>query len=483
MTVLHQADPMELALGIDFGTSGARACVLDAEGRPIARAAVALPAPIKTVDGGREQAPELWWDALRALLAQLSDNLDPTSITDSSGPRRSYPAGASGMEAGRDGGKGPTPRDALPRGKPEGRRPGLAGIRALAIDGTSGTLVTCDEVGRPPHPAMMYHDARARAEAARIAAVAPRESGAHGATSSLAKLLWLKARGLPDGGRAMHQAEWLAGRLLGRFDLGDENNALKLGYDVIARRWPEWLGELGIDAERLPQAHEPGTPLGFIAPDIARTLGLSPDTRVIAGTTDSIAATLASGAQEIGDAVTTLGTTIALKIFADRPVFAPEYGVYSHRLGEVWLAGGASNSGGAVLRQFFDDARLAELSRQIDPRRPPCLDYYPLPAPGERFPIADPALPPRMSPRPADDVRFLHGLLEGMARIEVDGYRRLAELGASYPTRVLSMGGGARNPVWTAIRERQLGIPVSACAEAIPACGAARLALRGLRAS
>ncbi|MEW6692427.1 MAG: FGGY-family carbohydrate kinase [Pseudomonadota bacterium] len=425
---------MDLVAGIDFGTSGARACVLDVEGRRLAEAAVPLPAPLGAADGGREQDPELWWSALRALLGELARRVD------------------------------------------------LGALRALAIDGTSGTLVVCNDDGRPLHPALMYHDARAKGEAVRIAAVAPRESGAHGASASLAKLLWLRARGLPAAARALHQAEWLAARLLGRFDLGDENNLLKLGYDVLERRWPDWLDALGIDRARLPLAHAPGTPQGRIDAGMAGVLGLSPELVIVAGTTDSIAATLASGASQVGDAVTTLGTTLALKVFSDRPVFAPQYGVYSHRLGGLWLAGGASNSGGAVLRQYFDDAALEALSARIDPRQDSGLDYYPLPGPGERFPIAAPDLAPRLAPRPEDDVRFLHGLLEGMARIERDGYRRLYELGAPWPARVLSMGGGARNPAWTALRARLLGVPVESCPDAIPACGVARLALRGLSA-
>lgn len=425
---------MDAVLGVDFGTSGVRACVLGTDGQLLADAAVPLPAPVELSEGGREQDPRLWWGALLELLARLGRQLD------------------------------------------------LHTLRAIAIDGTSGTLVVCDEAGQPLHPALMYHDARAKAEATRIADVAPRESGAHGATSSLAKLLWLKAHGLAKDARALHQAEWVAGRLLGRFDLGDENNVLKLGYDVVARRWPDWLAGLGVDSARLPKAHAPGASLGPIDRGVAQTLGLSPEVKIIAGTTDSIAATLASGAHRLGDAVTTLGTTIALKVFSDGPVFAPEYGVYSHRLGDVWLAGGASNSGGAVLRQFFGDAALAELSARIDGRRASCLEYMPLPAPGERFPVADPALQPRLSPRPNDDVRFLHGLLESMARIERDGYRRLAELGASHPTRVMTMGGGARNLAWTTIRQRLLGVPVETCPEAMPACGAARLALKGVLA-
>jgi len=52
----------------------------------------------------------------------------------------------------------------------------------------------------------------------------------------------------------------------------------------------------------------------------------------------------------------------------------------------MWLAGGASNSGGAALLAHFTPDRMAELSPRIDPETDTGLDYYPLPAPGERFP-------------------------------------------------------------------------------------------------
>ena len=67
---------------------------------------------------------------------------------------------------------------------------------------------------------------------------------------------------------------------------------------------------------------------------------------------------------------------------------------------------------------------------------------------------------PRLTPRPVDDVRFLHGMLEGMARIEAQGYARLAELGATPLRRVISAGGGSKNEVWHHIRQNQLGVPV-----------------------
>jgi len=132
-----------------------------------------------------------------------------------------------------------------------------------------------------------------------------------------------------------------------------------------------------------------------------------------------------------------------------------------------------------VLRQFFDDRTLAALSETIDPTVASPLDYLPLPRAGERFPVNDPALAPRLTPRPQDDAEFLHGLLESLARIEARGYGLLAELGASSVHRVQTAGGGAKNPAWTRIRERLLGVPVTRATHTEAAYGAALLARDG----
>lgn len=417
-----------LYLGVDVGTSGARACALDAAGVVRGEAEAALNAPI-TGAATSEQDPEDWWRGLGAVVRELAQRLGPDRI------------------------------------------------RALAVDSTSGTLVVADADGRPLRPALLYNDRRATAEAHTIAARAPAESGAHGAASSLAKLCYLENRGELAGARfALHAADWLAGRLTGRVGVADENNVLKLGYDPVDRRWPEWLGEL-VAPDLLPEVVAPGTRLGEVGPAVAAELGLAPGTAVHAGTTDSIAAFLATGAAEVGEAVTSLGSSLALKVLSERPVFAPASGIYSHRLGRRWLPGGASNSGGAVLLQHFSREALTELTPRLAPDTPTGLDYLPLPGPGERFPVSDPDLQPRLSPRPDDPVRFLQGLLEGIAAIEVQGYRRLAELGAPYPVSVRTAGGGAANPVWTRIRGRLLGVPMVAADATEAACGAARLAM------
>lgn len=416
-----------LYLGIDLGTSGCRAIVINSSREIIGSARVAIPAPLR--DGPRcEQDPQLWWRAVCDVLGLLGKQLPLDQIT------------------------------------------------ALAIDGTSGTLLLCDDDGTPLAPALMYNDSRARDEAARITAVAPPESAAHGASSALAKLLYLQGEIGTPRARALSQAEWITGHLIGRYDCGDENNCLKLGYDAVERRWPAWLAKLNVVESSLPHVVPAGTYIGNIHPEIAETLGLSPRTRVLAGTTDSTAAFVATGACEVGDAVTSLGSTLVMKVVGDEPVFSPAHGVYSHRLGRRWLVGGGSNSGGAVLLHYFTRAELDEMTPHLRPGQPTGLDYYPLLTPGERFPLSDPQLAPRLSPRPQDALLFFQGMLEGMAAIEAASYRLLAELGAPYPTSVRSAGGGARNAAWSRIRERALGVAVTTPRHTEAAYGAALLA-------
>jgi sugar (pentulose or hexulose) kinase len=420
-----------LFLGIDIGTSGVRACAIDGEERVVGAASVALPPPRQ--DGAAiDQEPEFWWCATVEAIQALGRSID------------------------------------------------LGGVWRIAIDGTSGTLLLLDSSGRPCSPGLMYNDARATREAMRIKAAAPAESGAHGPSAALAKLLYLLGSGIRAEARhAAHQADWIAGRLAGRHGMSDENNALKLGYDPVARCWPAWLDALDVPRDLLPQVLVPGSAIGAIDPKIARDLGLPDSAIICVGTTDGVASFIATRASAPGDAVTSLGTTLVLKLLSDKPIFAPGQGVYSHRLGDRWLAGGASNSGGAALLAHFSADRMAALTPLLDPARPTGLDYYPLPKPGERFPISDPALAPRVSPRPADDAQFFQGLLEGIAAIEALAYQGLKDLGAPALQRVISIGGGARNAAWTAIRQRALRVPVSVAEETEASFGAALLALHG----
>ena len=419
----------EAALGIDIGTSGVRAVLLGRDGNIVAMRQTAMTLP-QQIFGRLWQDPHVWAAAVDEVLLGLG-----------SGFRNHQ-------------------------------------VLALAIDGTSGTILPVDRDGGPTGLATMYNDVADEKFLAPVMKAAPQETAARGSSSPLARALEMQEKGAIQ--RVLHQADWIAGRFSGRFDVSDENNALKTGYDPVKREWPQWIGETGLTVGLLPQVVSAGERTGTILPAVADRYGLPRDTAVVAGTTDGCAAFLASGASEPGDGVTSLGTTLTIKLLSDRPVFAPNYGIYSHRIGDQWLAGGASNSGGAALAVHFDRDAIMRLTSLVDPDHPTGLDYYPLPKPGERFPINDPGLPSRVSPKPDDERVFFQAMLEGIAGVEALGYRRLAELGASPLKTLRTVGGGATNEAWTQIRENLLHVKNLASLSEHAAVGAARLAWRGI---
>lgn len=449
---------MNFYLGLDFGTSGARAIAIDAGGKIYAEvcypfdgsqnamlaAGYAYAPPSNLQKTPQFELSSIWQSALFSLLAQIP------------------------LEIRRE-------------------------VRAIAIDGTSSTVMLCDADGTPVAAPMLYNDARGvavmdklRAMLAADYAYAPPNPTVLSATSSLAKLLWLTTdltNKLSISQRLyfLHQADWLGFLLHGKLGVSDYHNALKLGYDVANLCYPEWLTDAiatipNITIE-LPEVVAPGTIVGEITAEMRDRFSLPPNCIVRAGTTDSIAAFLASGAKSPGEASTSLGSTLVLKLLSRTRIDNAKYGIYSHKLGDLWLVGGASNTGGAVLRHFFTDAELDNFSRKIDPSQESLLDYYPLLKPGDRFPINDPNLPPKLEPRPKESVEFLHGLLESIARIEARGYQLLQELGATPLTRVYTAGGGAKNPIWTAIRSRLLKVPIITPISTESAYGTALLAM------
>ena len=399
-------------LGLDLGTSGLRGCVVR-EGTVIASARVPF----------TRQTPDHWAAALDEVMTRL--------------------------------------------------KPDLQTVEHVIADATSSTVMLWRE--GPASQVRMYDDRGLPAVAARLARILPPESGAHGASSTLAKVLQLKARTYSAQSlRIAHQIDWLNARFLGFLPPTDWNNALKLGFDPQRLVWPEHIRAL-LHPLPVPSVVAPGTPLGTVSQQTAARWGLPACAQVHAGTTDSIAAFLASGADSPGDAVTSLGSTLALKLLSEQPVFAPEYGIYSHRLPFGWLAGGASNAGGRTLLQFFTADELTDLSERIDSDRPSGLDYYPLPGIGERFPIADSRMAPRIEPVPEDRARFLQGLLEGLVKIEALGYARLKMLGATPPRRIFCTGGGCVNTVWQALRSRHLPAPLAEARSSEAAFGVTRL--------
>ncbi len=417
-----------LSLGIDLGTSGIRSAVLDADGQVLSMARSIYP----QTDPDHIDA-NVWWEGVTACLHAQIDALKSNGID----PRQ---------------------------------------IRRIGVDGTSGSMVLTDENLRPVTRALMYNSGGFTTEAEMIAHHGPASHITQGSNSAAARALRLVQEDTANSAaHLLHQADFIAAKLMARGGFSDHNNALKTGYDPEHVAWPEWFDGLGRLNSILPNVLPAGAAADHIDQTVAATFGFSSDTMIHVGTTDSIAAFLAAAPLQIGAAVTSLGTTLAIKLLSDVRVDAPEIGLYSHRLGDGWLVGGASNTGGGVLASFFTAKELADLSDQIDPSIASPLDYYPLPATGERFPINDPSLEPRMSPRPNNDAEFLHGLLEGIARIEARAYAEMIARGTKKPTLLVTAGGGASNPVWTAIRARVMSTDITVAEHTDAAIGVAQL--------
>ncbi len=401
---------------------------MDADANRLCELARPLPAPIRH---GEQitQNPQLWATGMFALLTELKTHID------------------------------------------------LQRVRAVAIDGTSGTVLLTDAIGTPLCHALMYNDASSREQVERLRLLCPDISIVHAVSAGLPKILQLAEQiDSSNVTHIMHQADWLMCLLTQFPGHSDSNNCLKSGYDAAHQRWPECIRQLNPINAWLPQVHRSGDAVAPIAPDIAQRVGFSNEVMLRAGTTDSTAAVMATGACRVGDAMTSLGSTLVMKVISEKPIADAQYGIYSQPYGKYWLVGGGSNSGGAVLRHYFTDEQMREMSQHIDPSADIQLNYYPLTQAGERFPINDPDLPPRLTPRPADDALFFQGLLEGMAQIEHTAYQRLTELGAPYPKRVFSVGGGASNGKWTQIRQRYLQTDMQVCQHTSAAYGSALIA-------
>ncbi len=423
----------KLFAGIDLGTSGCRLICIDTYKNIHSNSSIQYPLDCK-------QTPDLWWNSVSKLFAELPNNIKKQIV-------------------------------------------------ALAIDGTSGSILLTDKKGQATSSTLMYNDLRAIEEAEMIEQLLPIDNGGQGASGSLSRLLWLlKNEPSSSHAHALHQADFMLGKFSNNFTLSDENNCLKLGYDVINRCWPvSELSDLEVDLKLLPEVHQTGTPVSRIDKQVAKQFGLPDNIQLVSGTTDSIAAFIATGANETGHAVTSLGSTLVVKQISDTPLFAPEYGIYSHRFvsdgKDKWLVGGASNSGGKVLRYFFNEYKMRSLSNKLDTSNYTGLNYYPLLENGERFPISDANKIPKLTPRPEDEVLFLQGMLEGIASIEQQAYKKLQQLGASPIHSVTTVGGGSENDAWTEIRRKLLGVEMLKGVQTEAAFGSALIAMCVLSSS
>ena len=346
-------------------------------------------------------------------------------------------------------------------------------LTSCAIAGTSGTLLACNRDGEPLGKALPYSLSCAE-YSNEINNLFLKECAGSSISGSVGRALRLLAL---YGNQIIlrHQADWISGWLLNNWEYGEEGNNIRMGWEISNNSWPatfknlKWL-------KCLPKIIPSGQIMGEICNKMATELNLPKNLKIIAGTTDSNAGVLATYPKK-DDGITILGSTIVIKKFVEKPLTGK--GISNHKILGNWLCGGASNAGAAILQRFFNLEYINELSQQINPYKSTGLDLLPLTKKGERFPIDNPNLQPKLKPRPVSDSLYLQALLEGLAKIEAKGWHKLHKLGADLPRQIITIGGGAKNITWKKIREKEIGIPIKICNRP-PAAGVASIAMKAL---
>ena len=320
-----------------------------------------------------------------------------------------------------------------------GRRPPAA----VAVAGTAGTLCFRNRTEGRAGDAVAYDDGRHGTGAARVEA-------------------W--ARLTPDAVRVLPIADAVLEAFGAERGGTDWTNALRLGWDPASLAWQLEEPRPGF----LPVPVPPGAPAGLAwAPaEIAGAL-------LVRGATDGCAMQVACGPLAEGGWAVSLGTTVAWKAVTAAPRRLPP-GAYSHRLRpDLWLPGGASNSGGGVLTALQPGGDLAGLDAVAT--IPSGHAAYPLARPGERFPVADPSF--AGFGLPIETGAVLHAaILEGVAFVIRLGVERLVEAGVPAPATLRLTGGGARSTVWPRLIATVTGLPVTAAPAADADLGAALIA-------
>jgi len=433
-------------VGIDLGTSGVKAVLVDGDGRLVDQETVPLdlrrPHPLWS-----EQDPEDWWRAARAALLALRD-----------------------------------------------RRPGETGaVRALGLSGQMHGATLLDDRDRVLRPAILWNDGRSAAECALLEEREPRAREITGNRAmpgfTAPKLLWV-ARHEPEVFRAVKSVllpkDALRLRLTGEkaTDLSDASGTLWL--DVGARAWSgEMLEATGLAASHMPRLHEGSEPTGRLRPDVADELGLPRDAVVAAGAGDQAGGAAGVGVVAPGQAFLSLGTSGVLFAAGDR--FAPHPGravhAFCHCLPGTWhqmsvMLSAATCVDWAARATGAGDA--ASLLAEVETADRPATDVIFLPyLSGERTPHDDPHAKGVFFGLGPDTARADLGraVLEGVAFALADGQDALLEAGAKIE-RLAVIGGGARSPFWGRILASALGRPLvyAAGADVGPAFGAARLA-------
>ena len=448
-----------MLLGIDVGTGGTRALLVDASGAVAASATHEHQPFASPQTGWAEQDPADWWAACQLALRKLL------------------------------------------------RQSGIApdAIACVGLTGQMHGAVLLDGEDRVLRPALIWCDQRTAAECAWLnetvgaARLVELTSNPALTNFTLTKLLWVRTH-QPDLWRRFRRfllpKDYVRLRLTGvrAMDVAEASGTLLL--DVAGRRWSrQMLEAVDLDESCLPQLFESQQIAGHITEDGAAATGLLPGTPVVAGAGDQAAGATGMGIVMPGDVSATIGTSGVVFAACAQPLTDPQGRLHTfcHAIPDRWHVMGVTQAAGLSLRWFRDNFGCASPRNPAGPRREPyellCEEAAQAPAGaggvlwapylmGERTPHLDPAARAALVGLAADHTRshVIRAILEGVAFSLKDTFTIFSEL--SIPARrIRAGGGGARSDVWRQIQADAYEQPVETVeAEEGAAYGAAILA-------
>ena len=435
-------------LGLDCGTSGLKALLVDERGAPVAHASRAY-SPDRPKPGWSEQDPDVWRSAMAGAIADL--------------------------------------RVAAPKA--------LDAVRGIGFSGQMHGLVALDPSDSPVRPAILHNDGRANVEAADLARDHPQLAGVVGVKPmpgfTGSKLLWL-SRHEPASRRridcVLAPKDFLRLALCGERGTDASDAAGSWMLDEAARTWSaEAIAACDADPEWMPTLVEGTSLVGKVSAAAADAFGL-PRALVVAGGGDAAVGAVGLGAIAAGEAFISLGTATQLIVATDRYLKAPDKLVHSfaHALPGRWYAMAAMLNGAGALA--FAGRLLGETPDSLEReaahlyRAPGELVFLPYLS-GERTPLDDSYARGVLFGMTETTTRadVARAVMEGVALTLAEARDCLAAAGAEIE-RVGLIGGGAKSALWTRMIAAATGLTVVRMrgGEAGPAFGAARLARMGV---
>jgi len=442
-------------LGIDVGTGGTRAVLIDREGRVVASAASDHAAIRSEHIGWAEQDPEDWWRAAREAIAGVM-----------------VVAELAGAE-----------------------------IQAVGLTGQMHGCVMLDANGEVLRAALIWCDQRTQPECDWLEAKIGRERLIELTCNpalpnfTLTKLLWVRTHQPEIFARIAHvlcPKDFVRLRLTGEYAMDMQEASGTLLLDVAHRRWSEEVAEAaGIPMSWLPRLFEGPEICARISRDGAGATGLAAGAPVAAGAGDQGAGAVGMGIVGPGSVSATIGTSGVVFAATDRPAMdrLGRLHTFCHAAPGLWHVMGVTNGAGLSLRWFRDTfaAGVGYDELTLGAATVPAGSEGMLWAPylfGERTPYLDPLARAAFVGVTASHTRahFVRAVMEGVAFSLRDTLSLFDELGIPV-ARIRLGGGGARGPLWRQIQADVYGRPVELlAAEEGGAFGAALLAGVGVGA-